>query len=268
MTPLRVRPRDTLFHVSIVSLMSAYALLIVAMLVAMAWRSNLASIASIFEDVAIRRAMLLSLISSTLSMIIALWIAVPTAYLLSRYNFFAKRLIDAILDVPIALPPLVIGLALLILFRTAPGRLFESQIFGVSYEIPAIVLAQVVVATAFAIRTMRATFDQIDPRHEDVARTLGMSRARAFRTVTIPEARPGIVAAGTIAWARSLGEFGPILVFAGATRMKTEVLPTTIYLEMTTGELGRAMGVAILMVALAIAALVLARICGAPDTSR
>ena len=264
----RVSARDHLFHVCIVGLMAGYAGLIVAMLLAMALRTDMASISGIFQDDAIRRAALLSLITSTLSMVLALWIAVPSAYVLSRYSFFGKRVVDAVLDVPIALPPLVVGLALLILFRTAPGRWFESTVFGVSYEIPAIVLAQVVVATAFAIRTMRATFDQIDPRHEDVARTLGMSRARAFRTVTVPEARPGIIAAGTIAWARSLGEFGPILVFAGATRYKTEVLPTTIYLELSTGELQRAMAVAILLVALAVGALIIARVFGAPGRAR
>ncbi len=262
------RPRDGLFHLSIMSLALAYALLVLLLLGAMALRTDLASISSILSDQAIRRATLLSLTTSTLSMVIALWIAVPTAYLLSRYEFFGRRLVDALVDVPIALPPLVVGLGLLILFRTPAGAFFESRLFAVSYEIPAIVLAQVVVATAFAIRTMRATFDQIDPRHEDVARTLGMSRGRAFRTITLPEARKGVVAAGTIAWARSLGEFGPILVFAGATRMKTEVLPTTIYLELSTGELGRAMGVAVLMVALALAALIVAKLCGATGVSR
>ena len=201
----RVSTRDRVFHVSIAGLMAAYAALIVAMLLAMALRTDVSSITSIFQDDAIRRAGVLSLVTSTLSMIIALWIAVPTAYLLSRYRFFGRRVIDAVLDIPIALPPLVVGLGLLILFRTGPGRWFEATVFGVSYEIAAIVLAQVVVATAFAIRTMRATFDQIDPRHEDVARTLGMSRARAFRTVTVPEARPGIVAAGTIAWGAIAG---------------------------------------------------------------
>ena len=102
---------------------------------------------------------------------------------------------------------------------------------------------------------MRATFDQISVRQEDVALTRGCSRFQAFWRVTLPEARNGLVTALTLAWARSLGEFGPILVFSGATRMKPEVLPTTVYLEMTTGSLEAAVAVSILMVSFAVAVL-------------
>src|SRR5207248_8735681 len=155
---------------------------------------------------------------------------------------------------PIVLPPLVIGLSLLILFQTPPGLLAQDaleRVTGhleewtggvivrtrVTYAIPAIILAQFSVAAAFAVRTMRVTFDQISPRTEQVALTLGCTRAAAFWRVAIPEAWHGILTAGTIAWARAMGEFGPILVFAGATRMRTEVLPTTVFLELSVGKL-------------------------------
>ncbi|MCH2364619.1 MAG: ABC transporter permease, partial [Planctomycetes bacterium] len=202
----------------------------------------------------------LSLMSCTVAAILSVWVAVPIGYLMSRFNFFGKGFIDAILDIPIVLPPLVVGLSLLILFSTAAGDwvedLFES-VFGtrITYQIPSVVLAQFMVACAFAVRTMRTTFDQISVRQEDVALTLGCSRFQAFWRVTLPEARNGLVTALTLAWARSLGEFGPILVFSGATRMKTEVLPTTVYLEMTTGSLEAAVAVSILMVTFAVAVL-------------
>ncbi len=109
---------------------------------------------------------------------------------------------------------------------------------------------------------MRVTFDQINPRAEDVARTLGCTRAQAFVQVALPQAWRGIIAAGTVAWARSLGEFGPILVFAGATRMKTEVLSTTVFLELSIGRLDSAVAVSILMVALAVVVLLLLRLLG------
>ena len=136
------------------------------------------------------------------------------------------------------------------------GHQFK-EIFGtgITYQVPSVVLAQFMVACAFAVRTMRATFDQISVRQEDVALTLGCSRFQAFWRVTLPEARNGLITALTLAWARSLGEFGPILVFSGATRMKTEVLPTTVYLEMTTGSLEAAVAVSILMVFFAVAVL-------------
>src|SRR5262249_27555773 len=111
------------------------------------------------------------------------------------------------------------------------------------------------VACAFAARTMRTTFEQIHPRAEAVALTLGCSRAQAFWMVVLPESRRGLLAAATLAWARSLGEFGPILVFSGATRRRTEVLPTTVYLELTVGDIEAAVAVSLLMVT--VAALVL-----------
>ena len=104
------------------------------------------------------------------------------------------------------------------------------------------------VACAFATRAMRISFDQIPQRYEKVALTLGCNRAKAFRLVVMPQAKQGILAAGTLAWARALGEFGPILVFAGSTRMHTEVLPTSVYLEIQAGNLKGALAVSIIMI--------------------
>ncbi len=209
----------------------------------------------------IRYALRLSLLSCTIATILSLWVAVPLAYYLARFDFRGKSIIEAIVDVPIVLPPLVVGLLLLILFQSVPGRMIESWV-PVTYEIPSVILAQFSVACAFAIRTLRVTFDQLDLRQEDVARTLGCSRMQAFFRVVLPEATPGILAAATIAWARALGEFGPILVFSGATRMKTEVLPTTVFLEMSVGNLESALAVSLLMVILATAVLGIARLLG------
>ncbi|MEL7238986.1 MAG: ABC transporter permease subunit, partial [Planctomycetota bacterium] len=122
---------------------------------------------------------------------------------------------------------------------------------NVSFEVPAIVIAQFVVATAFAARAMRATFDELSGRREAVAMTLGCTRGQAFVRVTLPEAKRGLLSAFTLAWARCLGEFGPVLVFAGTTRFKTEVLPTSIFLQLNIGDLQGALAVALLMVTLA-----------------
>jgi molybdate transport system permease protein len=197
----------------------------------------------------------LTLISCTMTAILSLWVAVPIGYLMSRHRFWGRNLIDATLDIPIVLPPLVVGLSLLILFQFFPVFLREAVV----YQIPAVILAQFSVACAFAVRTMRATFDQIDSRQEQVALTLGCSRWQAFGMVVLPEARRGILTAATLAWARSLGEFGPLLVFAGTTRNKTEVLSTTVFLELNVGNLGAAVAVSLIMVVAAVAVLVLAR---------
>jgi len=109
---------------------------------------------------------------------------------------------------------------------------------------------------------VRTAFDQISPRQEQVALTLGCTLSQAFWMVVFPQARHGILAAGTLAWARALGEFGPILIFCGATRMRTEVLPTTVFLELSVGKIEAAVAVSLLMVIAAVAVLVLVRVAG------
>jgi molybdate transport system permease protein len=109
---------------------------------------------------------------------------------------------------------------------------------------------------------MRATFDQINPRCERVALTLGCTRSQAFWNVVLPEARRGMLTAATLAWARSLGEFGPILVFAGATRGRTEVMSTSVFLELSVGNIEGAVAVSLIMVVAAILVLVIVRVFG------
>ena len=251
---------DRGFLAALILIGSFYVLMLLGMLAAdLTWTSPGDFIKALSSE-EIQYSIRLSLMSCTVAAILSVWVAVPIGYLMSRFNFFGKGFIDAILDIPIVLPPLVVGLSLLILFSTAAGDwvedLFES-VFGtrITYQIPSVVLAQFMVACAFAVRTMRTTFDQISVRQEDVALTLGCSRFQAFWRVTLPEARNGLITALTLAWARSLGEFGPILVFSGATRMKTEVLPTTVHLELTTGNLEAAVAVSILMVVCAVGVL-------------
>ncbi len=275
---------DIPFYVGLCVLSGAYVLMIVAMLVAEAMSTTPNDIIKALESPEIRYSIRLSLFSCTVTTIMALWVSVPIGYLMSRHQFRGKVLIDAILDIPIVLPPLVIGLCLLILFQTPIGRgceqayidsmawfcghlssLFHRTIHppeGITYEIPAVILAQFMVACAFAVRTMRVAFDQIDMRYDEVALTLGCSRSQAFWRVIFPQARRGMLAAGTLAWARSLGEFGPILVFAGTTRMKTEVLSSTVWLEMTVGNIEGAIAASLIMVSAAIVVLVFARVFG------
>jgi molybdate transport system permease protein len=258
---------DYLFVAGLGSLLVSYLALIVGLLAALVRFTTGAHLWAAIHSEPIRYAMKLSLLSCTLTTLLSLCIAVPAGYLLSHGRFarfglvgnLLGNLIDGLLDIPIVLPPLVLGLALLILFNhTRLGRAVESCV-PVTYAVPSVVLAQFSVACAFAVRTMRVTFDQINPRTERVAWTLGCSRWQAFWMVMLPEARRGIFTAATLAWARSLGEFGPILIFSGATRMRTEVLPTTVFLELSTGNIEAAAAVSLLMVAAALVILVVAR---------
>ena len=216
----RLGGADRRFFYGLSLLGGVYVALIVALLAADVCFTSPNAFLQALRNREIRYAIRLSLISCSLTTLLSLWVAVPIGYLMSRRQFHGKALLDALLDIPIVLPPLVIGLSLLILFQTAPGRALE-RVLPVTYAIPSVILAQFTVACAFAVRTMRATFDQINPRAEQVALTLGCRRSQAFWLVVLPEARRGVLTAATLAWARALGEFGPILVFSGATRMRT-----------------------------------------------
>jgi molybdate transport system permease protein len=261
----RLGGADRRFFYGLSLLGGVYVALIVALLVADVCFTSPNSFLQALRNREIRYAIRLSLISCSLTTLLSLWVAVPIGYLMSRRQFHGKALLDALLDIPIVLPPLVIGLSLLILFQTAPGRALE-RVLPVTYAIPSVILAQFTVACAFAVRTMRATFDQINPRAEQVALTLGCRRSQAFWLVVLPEARRGVLTAATLAWARALGEFGPILVFSGATRMRTEVMPTTVFLELSVGNIEAAVAVSMLMVVAAVVVLLIIRYFGSAPT--
>jgi molybdate transport system permease protein len=205
----------------------------------------------------IRFALGLSLVTSVITVLLSIVIAIPTGYVLSRRRFFGAALVDTIIDMPIVLPPLAVGLSLLVFFSQPMGKWLDAHGLKLVFQPAGIVAAQFVVACAFAIRMMKATFDGIETRYESVVRTLGFGPWRAFLKGCLPLARNGIVAAAVVTWARAVGEFGPVIVFCGATRFRTEVLPTSAYLEVSVGNLHAALSVALLMIAAALVVLIL-----------
>ena len=240
------------------------ALLVFANASFVSWNDLVRSITS----PAIQNSLYLTFLTCTVSATLSVLFAVPIAYTLSRFQFRGRTLLDTLFDIPIILPPLVIGLSLLILFNAFPtsNHSLESWLnargIQVTFHIPAIILAQFTVAAAFAIRSMKNTFDQISPRTEMVALTLGCSRAQAFWKVTLPQAGRGVLSAGLLAWARALGEFGPILIFAGATRGRTEVLSTSVFLEVNIGNLSGAAAVSLILITLAVTTILIIRLAG------
>jgi molybdate transport system permease protein len=279
--------RRNRFWIALALITVAYLGFWAAMLAATATYTSPLQVWEILVSREIRYATWLSVITCTISALASVALAVPIGYLMSRRRFKGHSLVDAALDIPIVLPPMVVGICLLIFFQVSPADFVIriASAFGVdtegpdgwrppewfvlptdslwhwmsskfTYQVAGVVLAQFVIAAAFAIRTMRQVFDHLSARPEDVALTLGASRWQALWHVTLPAARRGMFAAGSVAWARSLGEFGPILVFAGATRMKTEVLPTSVWLAWSVGELEQGVAVSLLMIAISMVVLV------------
>jgi molybdate transport system permease protein len=290
----------------LLSLVAAYLGLVVLMVGANVLTASWGALQEVVVDAEIQQAVGLSLATSTATALLSVLVAVPAGYFMSRYRFRGKALLDSLIDIPVLLPPLTVGLSLLLVFNhlslsTSFGVLafgfgiasvgawagrapravvvFLSLVTGglamgtwwwfgemvtpekflggmglpVTFQPIAVVLAQFPVAAAFAIRMMRTHFDEISPRLEAVAMSLGCHRGLVFREVILPVSGRAMVAAGTMAWARALGEFGPILVFAGATRGRTEVLSTSVYLELTVGNLPGAAVLSLAMILLAVA---------------
>ena len=154
---------DTPFIVGLSILSGTYVVIIVAMIAADLAYVDADSMLSALRSKEIQYSIGLSLLSCSLSTLLSLWVAIPLGYLTSRFDFPGKRLLDTVLDIPIVLPPLVIGISLLALFNFAPFS-WTSQ--WVVFEIPAVILAQFMVACAFAARAMRISFDQIPTRYE------------------------------------------------------------------------------------------------------
>jgi molybdate transport system permease protein len=259
---------DKPFLSGLIGFTAIYGLLICLLIIASASHITWSDLVGAMTSKSIQQSLTLTFLTCTCSSILSLLFAIPIGYSLSRFKFRGRTLLDTLLDIPIILPPLVVGLSLLILFNSFPTR--EGALEGwlnqhgiyITFHIPAIILAQFTVAAAFAVRSMKNTFDHISPRSELVALTLGCNRSQAFWKITLPQAGRGVLSAGVLAWARALGEFGPILIFAGATRGRTEVLATSVFLEINIGNLGGAAAVSLLLITLAIATILIIRTVG------
>ncbi|MDD4126962.1 MAG: ABC transporter permease [Methanomicrobium sp.] len=201
-------------------------------------------------------AIYLSLATSVTSTALCILFAVPVAYALARYKFPFKNLINTTIDIPLALPPLVAGVGLLLFFsKTAVGQGLASAGIEFIFTPLGIMAAQFFVNMPFMIRILRSSFLSISPRYEYVARTLGCSEFGAFTKVTLPMAKNGLYAGTVITWSKAIGEFGAALMVAGATKMKTESLPVAVYLNMATGDLDMAASAAAILIIIAIVCL-------------
>jgi molybdate transport system permease protein len=212
------------------------------------------------RDPALLHSVKLSVVTSLASTILSMLVAIPAGYVMSRRRFPGHFLADTILDMPIVLPPLVMGLCILIFFNTSVGRWLDRGLVKEGlfvYQPLGIVLVQFVVGCAFAVRVVKAGFDSFDWRYEEVAMTLGADYSQSFFKVVLPNVSPSLVAGAVISWARIFGLFGPVLVVCGTMRDRTEIMPTTIFLEISIGRIEVALVVAACMVLISLATLLL-----------
>ena len=200
----------------------------------------------------------LSLVMATLATIISLVVGIPASYALSRFRFPGAFLIDTLMDIPILLSPVVTGLALLLIFGSPLLSFLEAAGLRVAMAKPGILVAQTTVISALVVRLMKTTFDGIDVRCEQIARSLGATRWRVFFGIVLPMARHGIIAAGLMAWARAMGEYGATLTLAGMSE-ETKTLPVGIAMNLSQGNVKGAVGLAASLLIITLVALLMLR---------
>jgi molybdate transport system permease protein len=182
-------------------------------------------------------ALRLSLQSATLATLLCLVLGVPLAWLLARIDFPGRRLVRALVTVPLVLPPVVGGLALLLVFgrRGIVGGWLDAT-FGITlpFTTSGVVVAEAFVAMPFLVIAVEGALRGADTRYEEAAATLGAGRWTTFRRVTLPLVAPGIAAGTVLCWARALGEFGATITFAGNFPGRTQTMPFAVYLALET----------------------------------
>ncbi|HUQ58568.1 molybdate ABC transporter permease subunit [Lentzea sp.] len=182
-------------------------------------------------------ALRLSLICASLATVLCLLLGIPLAWLLARSGLPGRGLLRALVTVPLVLPPVVGGVALLLVLgrRGLIGQHLDAW-FGVSlpFTTAGVVVAEAFVAMPFLVISVEGALRAADPRFEEAAATLGASRWLTFRRVTLPSVLPGVVAGGVLCWARALGEFGATITFAGNFPGETTTMPLAVYLALET----------------------------------
>ena len=202
-------------------------------------------------------ALRLSLGTTIISMSIIILLGTPFAYSLARSNKLWARLVDNLVELPLVLPPVVAGVAMLMAFgrNGLVGSNLESLGIIIPFTTTAVVFAQIFVAAPFFIRSAKLGFQSVDKNYEDVAQTLGISPRRTFFRITLPLAAPAMFTGLGLAWARALSEFGATMMFAGNLTGETQTMPLAIMSAMETSLEG---ALALSVVLLAASILVLA----------
>jgi molybdate transport system permease protein len=211
---------------------------------------------------AVLDALALSLVTTSISLGITIVFGLPLAFVLARRQFRGKSLLEAVVDLPIVLPPAVAGLALLLVFgrRGLAGPSLDVLGLSIPFTTLAVILAQTFVSAPFFIRSARTGIATVDRDLEDAARVDGATELQLFRSVTVPLAGAALAAGLVMTWARALGEFGATIMFAGNIEGRTQTLPLVVYGQFQGGDLDASIAAATILVLAAFGVLLAVRV--------
>ena len=236
-------------------------MLLLLPLAALVLSTSPSEIAAGFTHPMFTPALTLSLGTTLVSLIPVVFLGTPLAWWLATAESRLARTVDVLVDLPIVVPPAVVGVALLMTFgrRGLFGGVLDAMGVGIPFTEVAVVLAQVVVASPFYVQAAANAFRKVDPDTLIVARTLGASPRMAFLRVAVPIALPGLIVGASLAWARALGEFGATLLFAGNLAGRTRTMPLAIFTALES-DVGLAVVFSLVLAAMGAGLLVLLRV--------
>lgn len=247
---------------SVLVVLAAIAvLLFVLPLVGLLVRAPWSTLGSSITSGLVADALWLSLVSSLAAAGISLVLGVPLAWVLARHEFPGRRLVRALVTLPMVLPPVVAGAALLFAFGrrgTFGEPLYEATNFVLPFSLWGVIIANVFVAMPFLVVTVEGALRGLDTRYEETAAALGASPLRTFLRVAVPLIRPSIGAGLVLAWARALGEFGATITFAGNLQGRTQTMPLAVFFALE-GDRDAAIAISLVLVGVSLIVLIALR---------
>ncbi len=235
---------------------------ILAPVSALFMRSTPGEFFAALQQTDVQEALRLSALTTAVALVCAIAFGTPIAYLLARWSFPGRTLLDTLVDLPIVVPPAVAGVALLIAFgrRGIFASVLAAAGIQLSFTTAAVVLAQLFVASPFYVRAARAGFVAVDRRLEEASAALGAGRFETFCRITIPLALPSLIGGAVLTWARALGEFGATIMFAGNLVGVSQTMPLAVYLKLESGDLPAALALSIVLVMASLTVLLVVRV--------
>lgn len=242
--------------VPVVPLAAVAVLFVVVPFVALLVRAPWTDLRELVTRPVVADALRLSVTTALTATVVSLLFGVPLAWVLARARFRARPVVRALVMLPMVLPPVVGGAALLFAFGRRGlfgGPVYDATGFLLPFSTWGVVAANTFVAMPFLVITVESGLRAADVRYEEAAATLGASRWMIFRRITIPSALPSIVAGAVLCWARALGEFGATVTFAGNLQGRTQTMPLAVYLALESDrDAAIALSLVLIVVSLAV----------------